>query len=60
MPTSKDTTTVRLPRKLVEDVRVIADANERSTSAELRVALDDHIRRNLPDARRTLKERKRR
>jgi len=53
----RETTTVRLPRRLVDDVRVIADANERSISAELRVALSEYTRRTLPEARRVLEER---
>jgi plasmid stability protein len=47
MPTteqqSQQDTTVRLPRSLVEQVRVIAGAHERSLSAELRVALRRYI-----------------
>ncbi len=42
-------TTVRLPRKLVEQMRVIARAHERSLSAELRVALADYVRRTMPE-----------
>ena len=40
-------TTVRLPRKLVEEVRVIANAHERSLSAELRVALREYVKGNV-------------
>jgi plasmid stability protein len=52
-------TTVRLPRSIVEQVRVIATAHERSLSAELRVALDAYVRRTLPEATRTLEGRER-
>jgi predicted transcriptional regulator len=44
--TSPDTTTVRLPRSIIEQVRTIAQAHDRSLSAELRVALADYVRRN--------------
>ena len=43
--TSPDTTTVRLPRPLIEKMRTIAQAHDRSLSAELRVALTDYVRR---------------
>lgn len=56
---SQQDTTVRLPRSLVEQVRVIANAHERSLSAELRVALDAYVRRTLPEAQRQLEERAR-
>lgn len=59
MTTSNPTTTVRLPRSLVEQLRTIADAHERSISAELRVALDAYVRRTLPEAQRALKEKTR-
>jgi len=49
MMTTQDTTTVRLPRSLVEQIRTIADAHERSIAAELRVALNEYIRREQPD-----------
>jgi predicted transcriptional regulator len=42
--TSSPTTTVRLPRDLVEEVRKLAERHDRSLSAELRVALRGHIR----------------
>jgi hypothetical protein len=48
---------VRLPRDLVERIRVIAQAEERSLSAQLRVALNDYAKQRLPEARRKLKER---
>lgn len=51
------TTTVRLPVSIVNDLRVIAQAHERSVAAELRVALADYIKREAPDARRILEER---
>jgi predicted transcriptional regulator len=54
--TSPDTTTVRLPRSLVEQVRTIAQAHDRSLSAELRVALNAYIAADA-HARRTLKRR---
>jgi predicted transcriptional regulator len=57
--TPPTTTTVRLPRSLVEQIRTIADAHERSISAELRVALDAYVRRSLPEAERILQERTR-
>ena len=49
--TSRDTdyTTVRLPRRIVEDVREIAKAHDRSLSAELRVALAEYVRRSAPE-----------
>ena len=53
------TTTVRLPHSIVDGLRVIAQAHERSLSAELRVALDGYIRREEPGARRVLEERQR-
>ena len=36
---------VRLPRALVEQVRVLARLHERSLSGELRVAVADYVRR---------------
>ena len=51
-----DTTNVRLPSRLVESVRVIARAHDRSLSAELRVALNEYARRMAPGARRMLDE----
>jgi predicted transcriptional regulator len=59
MQTTPDTTTVRLPRAIVEQMRTIAEAHERSMSAELRVALDAYVRRALPEAERILQERTR-
>ena len=56
MTTAPDYSTVRLPRALVDQIRVIAEAHERSISAELRVALDAYVRETLPEAKRTLKE----
>jgi hypothetical protein len=53
------TTTVRLPRSLVEQMRIIAKAHERSISAELRVALDAYVRDSLQEAKQTLEERTR-
>jgi len=41
---SSQDTTVRLPRSLVEQVRTIAVAHDRSLSAELRVALNAYVR----------------
>lgn len=41
---SKDAVTVRMPRDLVEHVRTLALAHERSLSAELRVALTTYIK----------------
>ena len=57
MPTPAATTTVRLPRSIVEEMRIIAEAHDRSISAELRVALSAYVRRTLPEAERILKER---
>jgi hypothetical protein len=59
MSTQSPNTTVRLPRSLVEQMRTIAEAHDRSISAELRVALDAYIRQALPEAERILKERTR-
>ena len=42
----QEDTTVRLPRSLVEQVRKIANAHERSLSAELRVALRAYVEDN--------------
>jgi predicted transcriptional regulator len=41
-----DTTTVRVPRALIEQLRVIADAHDRSLSAELRQAIREYVKRN--------------
>jgi hypothetical protein len=38
---------------LIERLREVAAANDRSLSAELRIALDDYTRRELPKARKT-------
>jgi predicted transcriptional regulator len=43
MTTTADTTTVRLPRELVEQVRELAVEHDRSLSAELRQALRRYI-----------------
>jgi predicted transcriptional regulator len=59
MNTTAEAVTIRLPRRLVEDVRQIAEAHDRSLSAELRVALDAYVRREGPGARRILEERNR-
>lgn len=53
------TTTVRVPKVLIDRIRTIAEAHERSISAELRVVLGDYVRAELPEAKRTLRERKR-
>jgi predicted transcriptional regulator len=42
MPTA-DTTTVRVPRDLIEAVRQLAERHDRSLSAELRVALRAYV-----------------
>jgi hypothetical protein len=44
-PTNRhtDTTTVRLPRDLVEEIRALADEHDRSLSAELRQALRSYL-----------------
>jgi predicted transcriptional regulator len=59
MTTTRTSTSVRLPRVLVDEVRVIAEAHDRSISAELRVALDAYVRREAPGARRILERRTR-
>jgi hypothetical protein len=56
---SEDTTTVRAPRRLIEDLRTIATANERSLTGELRVALDTYVRAELAKAKRRLAGRSR-
>jgi hypothetical protein len=43
MASTSDTTTVRLPRELVEQVRELAQLHHRSLSGELRVALLEYI-----------------
>jgi predicted transcriptional regulator len=55
--TTKEATTVRLPRSLVDEIREIAAAHDRSISAELRVALGGYVRQELPAARQILEER---
>jgi plasmid stability protein len=42
---------VRLPRGLIEQMRVIANAHERSLSAELRVALREYVDGNAEATR---------
>jgi predicted transcriptional regulator len=39
-------TTVRVPRELLEQVRAIARAHDRSLAAEVRVALTEYVRTN--------------
>jgi Arc-like DNA binding domain len=47
--TGKDpTTTVRLPRELLEQMRECARLHDRSLVGECRVALAAHVRRTLP------------
>jgi predicted transcriptional regulator len=41
----QDTSTVRLPVNIIDKIRAIARAHDRSLSAELRVALTDYISR---------------
>lgn len=63
MPTTtpkRGATSIRLTPQLVEDLRVVAQANHRSWSAEVRHALDAYVRRELPAARRALAEREQR
>jgi predicted transcriptional regulator len=48
--TATDTTTVRLPRELVEQMRRIAARHDRSLSAELRVALAAYVRDHEEDS----------
>jgi predicted transcriptional regulator len=50
MATTPDTTTVRLPRNLVEEIRRLAVAHDRSLSAELRVALAAYVRDHEGDS----------
>jgi hypothetical protein len=40
---------VRMPGPLIKQMQVIARAHERSLSAELRVALGEYVRRELPE-----------
>jgi plasmid stability protein len=55
MPTQQEpTATVRLPRHLLDELRPIAAAHDRSLSAELRVVLDTYIHGEGPAARRIL------
>ncbi len=51
--------TVRLPKALVNQMRVIAQAHDRSINAEVRVALDAYVRQQLPEAQRMIKEKTR-
>lgn len=44
----QDTIPVRLPRTLVEQLRPIAVAHDRSLAAELRVALTAYVREQTP------------
>ncbi|MGO9354797.1 MAG: hypothetical protein ACLP3C_29655 [Mycobacterium sp.] len=53
-----DTTSVRLPTQIVDEIRLIAKAYDRSLSAQLRVALQAYIRGEGPEARRILAERR--
>jgi hypothetical protein len=55
--TPKDTASARLARRLMEDLRVIAEANQRSVSAELRIAVERYNRAELAEARRVIAER---
>jgi predicted transcriptional regulator len=50
MATTQDTTTVRLPRDLVEAMRGLAELHDRSLSAELRVALTAYVREHEEDS----------
>ena len=59
MLTSSQNAMVRIPQATYGLLRLIADAHERSISAELRVALDDYIDRELPEAKQMLQRRKR-
>ena len=43
MEDPRDTTTIRLPRDLVEAVRRIAERHDRSLTAEMRVALRAYV-----------------
>jgi predicted transcriptional regulator len=54
------TITVRLPRALVEEVRQIARAHDRSLAAQVRVALDEYVREHGDGARRLIAEREQR
>jgi hypothetical protein len=43
--TNPETIPVRLSRPLVEQIRKIAEANERSLAAEMRIAMREHVAR---------------
>ena len=57
MPTN--TVAVRLHKRIVDDLRVVAAAHELTIAAVLRLACDDYLRRELPKARAILTERER-
>jgi predicted transcriptional regulator len=40
-----DTSTVRLPVPILDKIRAIASAHDRSLSAEIRIALNDYVGR---------------
>jgi predicted transcriptional regulator len=42
------TTSIPLPKEVIDQIRPIARAHDRSLSAELRVALLDYVERNTP------------
>jgi predicted transcriptional regulator len=42
------TTSIRLPKAIIDQIRPIARAHDRSLSAELRIALLDYAERNTP------------
>jgi hypothetical protein len=46
-PGRKDST-IRVPVELLDELRQVAKAHERSLAAEARVALAEHIRANAP------------
>jgi len=52
-----DTTTLRVPTRIVDELKLIARAYDRSLSAQARVALDAYIKLEGPVARRILAER---
>jgi predicted transcriptional regulator len=43
-PQAPTTTSIRLPKDLVRQLQVIADAHERSITAEAKVALAEYIK----------------
>ena len=42
--------TAQVPKEMLDDLRALARQNERSVSAELRVALSAHLKQNVEAA----------